>query len=289
MHVPINWKPCRDFQTSTSQTRLLGDLGECDPCRDLLEHFPSPKEQPKDYWAEMVEPLELSSTSDDLVKQFLEQLAEREHIEPSQPSSSNEPTQSRSTLEAIHKPQSSSPNPQEQPCVLQKTIETSPMIKKSNKDTTKPVSLGKSREKTKLREDESTRSDAIVNVVKTAPSVQSTIERASPQNSKTCTSRLWRPSAEFYASRHSKDKSTTIEETQIVPEATKTESHSSESSFETEISCESRFLKDTEEWKIFKQQHYKAQRQRLTQRHGIYDPLLFTSSESMSTSESEFF
>jgi len=47
-------------------------------------------------------------------------------------------------------------------------------------------------------------------------------------------------------------------------------------------------LKDQRHWKDFKKRHLVQRRERLYTKHGIFDPLLFTSSEVDTTSESDF-
>lgn len=49
-----------------------------------------------------------------------------------------------------------------------------------------------------------------------------------------------------------------------------------------------RRMKDQRHWKDFKNRHLVQRRERLYTKHGIFDPLLFTSSEVETTSESDF-
>ena len=107
--------------------------------------------------------------------------------------------------------------------------------------------------------------------------------------------RLWRPTAEFYEAHKAKDadcsssSSISAAITSAIASDTGSTSTTTESeSTSSKASTKPKLAKDSSKWKQFRHHVYKVQRQRLLQRHRIYDPMLFTSSSSNdSTSESE--
>ena len=306
MHLPIRWR-----SPAETMERFGHDSNEPigDAVKDIVDAMPdlAVKQQSRDYWSEIVGVRKNDRNSDDLVKQFIDDLIEKTTVE-----------EARS--QALHKcshsiPTSVLPKPNllqkesamDSTSIGQNTIK----VPKRSDHTSPALSVKTTGEKTgaghdcrdsiqmspKTREriaDGSLASAHPAEVLSTDITAAGETAKLRQTTTPEAHQRLWRPTASFYAACISADSETRSSECTEGPIASSQDDGSvdTHSRSQTQVLEHRRSkvpVKETLKWKHFRAQLYKERRQRCVRRHGIYDPLLFTSStESNTTSESEF-
>ena len=306
MHLPIRWRSPAETMKRFSH-HGNGQIG--DPPKDVFAGVMpdlSLKQPPKDYWTEIVGVRNNDLNSDDLVKQFIEDLIEKTTVE-------EERSQAMPKV-PCRTPMSISPMPNP---LRKENASDSISIVQNIEKTPKPVdhtspamtvrTTGEKRGAVHGCRDQSIQTSPKTREMITDGPLEShrgevlgtdtTAADEAGQLRQTTTSeahqRLWRPTMSFYAACASADSETRSSENTEEPIASSHDDGSMDTISRSQAQVFERRstvpVKETLKWKHFRAQLYKERRQRCVRRHGIYDPLLFTSStESNTTSESEF-
>lgn len=305
MYLPISWQPrCKSRQESSVDDFFSRGCEAYEPMKDLFDLLPREENTLKDPWTTMVSRPRNEPSSDDLMKQFLGNLAERQIQEETRNSTLNNKLHSiHQTIDVPTVEPSGSVQKHSESCQQSHSnsteIASRTDIEASSKTPSETATEKPSQIKETADTGAQTRLDKKPTMLTVATETKleqqpSEISNQSQANKPVRhLSRLWRPTLDFYESLRLEDT-----EAPSSDNSSRTETANPDSQDLTSISSESeqascikqkRLVKDSATWKHFKQQHYSAQRQRLISKHGIYDPLLFTSSsESKSTSASEF-